>query len=283
MKVNKWIASILVLCMILVCLPAMPAYAVEASSGTCGENLTWELATDGTLTISGNGDMANYFGNAPWHDVRTEITAVVIEEGVTRIGEDAFFECSNLTSIMIPDSVVSIGDLAFSYCSSLTSVSIPEGVTSIGWLVFAYCSSLESITIPDSVTNIGWGAFACCTGLTKIVFEGDAPNIHSLAFTKVTATVYYPAGNDTWTEDVMQNFDGTLTWDVCELGDTNVDGTVNYLDAMLIAQYYVGDIDEGKLNEGVSDVNGDGTVNYLDAMLVAQFYVGDIDAFPAED
>ena len=65
------------------------------------------------------------------------------------------------------------------------------------------------------------------------------------------------------------------------LGDANSDGTVNYLDAMLVAQYYVGDITEADLNVHVADVNGDGAVNYLDAMLIAQYYVGDIDSFPA--
>ena len=66
------------------------------------------------------------------------------------------------------------------------------------------------------------------------------------------------------------------------MGDVNGDGKVNYLDAMLIAQYYVGDITAEDLDATVADVNGDGKINYLDAMLVAQYYVGDIDSFPAE-
>lgn len=71
--------------------------------------------------------------------------------------------------------------------------------------------------------------------------------------------------------------------DAILMGDVNGDGQVNYLDAMLIAQFYVGDIEEDELNLAAADVNGDGIVNYLDAMMVAQFYVGDIDSFPAED
>ncbi len=277
-RIHKWAALALVLCMILVWLPATPAHAVEALSGTCGDNLTWSLSSSGILTISGTGKMDNYFGNAPWHNVRASIVAVVIKDGVTSIGDDAFYDCASLSSITIPASVTSIGNLAFAYCGSLKSVTIPDGVTGIGLSVFAYCSSLKSITIPASVTYIGMGAFARCSGLTSIVFEGDAPTIHSMAFTKVTATVYYPAGNNTWTADVMKNYDGTLTWTTGQRGDTNMDGIINYLDAMLIAQFYVGDIEEDALNVAAADVNGDGKVDYLDAMLIAQFYVGDIDS-----
>ena len=68
--------------------------------------------------------------------------------------------------------------------------------------------------------------------------------------------------------------------DATLLGDANGDGTINYLDAMLIAQYYVGDIGAEDLALSAADVNGDGTVNYLDAMMIAQYYVGDIEEFP---
>ncbi len=70
--------------------------------------------------------------------------------------------------------------------------------------------------------------------------------------------------------------------DAVLLGDANDDGEINYLDAMLIAQYYVGDIADEDLNLSAADVNGDGEVNYLDAMMVAQYYVGDIDSFSQE-
>ena len=90
------------------------------SSGTCGENLTWTLSDDGVLTISGTGAMTNYYGYgdfALWYYTSSSIKSVVIEDGITRIGDFAFYECSSLTSVTIPNSVTSIGDYAFWYYS----------------------------------------------------------------------------------------------------------------------------------------------------------------------
>ncbi len=130
------------------------------AEGTCGENLTWALDSEGTLTISGTGDMENYYhDNMPWTSLRGDLKAAVIEKGVTSIGESAFYECKALTSVSIPEGVTGIGEDAFNYCKALTSVTIPEGVTSIGEEAFYLCESLVSVTIPDSVTNIEREAF----------------------------------------------------------------------------------------------------------------------------
>ena len=103
-------------------------------SGTCGDDLTWVLTQDGTLTISGTGEMGECpgIGAAPWYKNRENIVNAVVTSGVTSIGNAAFYGCSSLTSITIPEGVTSIGWGAFSGCSSLTSVRIPDGVTSIG-------------------------------------------------------------------------------------------------------------------------------------------------------
>lgn len=99
----------------------------------------------------------------------------MIAEGVTSIGEQAFYECTSLKSVTIPDSVTNIGADAFSHCTSLTSVTIPDSVTSIGYNAFDSCKSLTSVTIPNSVTSIGVDAFALCTSLTGIwVAEGNS-------------------------------------------------------------------------------------------------------------
>ena len=95
-------------------------------------------------------------------------TEVIIPDGVTSIGDSAFYNCSGLTSVTIPDSVTSIGKGAFSYCSGLTSMTIPDSVTSIGERAFYYCSGLTSVTIPDSVTSIGSYAFAGCSSLDDL-------------------------------------------------------------------------------------------------------------------
>ena len=108
----------------------------------------------------------NYF--APWYSQREKINKVVIENGVTNIGANAFYQCNNLNSITIPNSVTSIGDCAFLECLGLTSVTIPNSVTSIGGGAFYGCSGLTSVTIPNSVTSIGGGSFSGCSGLTSV-------------------------------------------------------------------------------------------------------------------
>ena len=160
-----------------------------AESGTCGDNLTWDL-TDGVLTISGEGEMTDwaYDAFAPWYSYRKEIANVTIGNGVTNIGDYAFYDCSYLlTNMTIPNSVTSIGKWAFSNCSSLTSVTIPNSVTSIGWEAFSGCSGLTSIVIPNSVTNFGDYAFAGCTGLTSPVYNAHLfakmPTSYSGAYT----------------------------------------------------------------------------------------------------
>ena len=121
------------------------------------DNLTWKLDADGTLTISGTGTMKDYNSSDNLSPVysNSKIKKVVIEKGVTSIGESAFENCSNLTSITIPGSVTSIENFAFCICTGLTSITIPDGVTNIGNSAFSFCRSLTSITIPDSVTSIG--------------------------------------------------------------------------------------------------------------------------------
>ncbi|MCD8311255.1 MAG: leucine-rich repeat domain-containing protein, partial [Firmicutes bacterium] len=135
-----------------------------ADSGTCGDdgdNLTWTLKNDGTLTISGSGKMKSDDGwnmdpamYAPWYSYCESITSVIIEDGVTSVGYMAFSDCANLESVAIPESVTSIDSFAFRNCTSLEGVTIPESVTVIGHYAFRDCTSLESIVIPDSVTTI---------------------------------------------------------------------------------------------------------------------------------
>ena len=165
------------------------ASAEETGAETWNEgNLTWTLTADGTMTISGSGAMKGYswYSGSPATQKKDNVKKVVIEDGVTSIGDFAFFYCSSLTSIEIPSGVTSIGKNAFQYCSSLTSIEIPESVISIGNNTFEHCSSLTNITIPGSVTSIGEGAFRNCIGLTSISIPKSVTSIGNFAFYNCT-------------------------------------------------------------------------------------------------
>ena len=153
------------------------------------DNLTWKLYEDGTLNISGTGAMKNYgYSNnrSPvfWN---TDVTSIVIEEGVTSIGNEAFHLCRNLISITIPKTLKSIGNNAFYDCTSLTSVTIPGNVESIGESAFYYCDNLTDVTLQDGVKSIGDAAFIWCNNLTNIVLPNSVTSIGYYAFKDCTS------------------------------------------------------------------------------------------------
>ena len=157
------------------------------ASGECGnngDNLTWVLTVDGTLTISGSGKMKDYSSSsvAPWYSNRTKILSAVVEPGVESVGNYAFYACLKLASVSLPGGVKSIGESAFQDCAKLTAVEIPEGVTSIGSDAFSGCSSLTSVTIPDSVTSIGGYTFYGCSSLASVTIPNGVTSIGGHTF-----------------------------------------------------------------------------------------------------
>lgn len=115
------------------------------------------------------------------------ITDLTIPDGVTSIGDFAFYYCTSLTSVAIPDSVTSIGDDAFAYCANLASITIPNSVTNIGERAFYYCKNLTNVTIPDSVTNIGDYAFRGCASLTSVIIGNCVKSIGEYTFNECTS------------------------------------------------------------------------------------------------
>lgn len=157
--------------------------AVVVVSGTCGDALTWKLDSKNTLTISGTGAMTDYTksGVAPWNEDYEEIGFVVIENGVTTIGEYAFENCTLLESVAIPDSVEKIGKYAFSDCSALKRISLPNSIAQIGDHAFR-ASGLEVVKIPEGVTLLGDGTFARCPNLQTVELPSTLQTIRENAF-----------------------------------------------------------------------------------------------------
>ena len=183
---KKIISLLLSLAMLLTITSGLnlTAYA-DVQTGKCGDNVTYSLDTStGVLTISGTGDMTDYSGydNRCPFDRNSNIKSVIIESGVTSIGDEAFYSCENLTSVTIPNGVTSIGNASFLGCRSLPSVTIPNSVTRICGNAFAYCRSLPSVTIPDGVTRIGYFAFNACTSLTSVTIPDSVTSIDIYAF-----------------------------------------------------------------------------------------------------
>lgn len=164
-------------------------------SGECGaegDNVTWTLYDDGELVISGNGAMKDYeykfySSTAPWYS--KNVTAVIIEEGITSIGNYSFYcnsygyGLTNIVNISIPSTVKIIGVSAF-HNSKLSQITISEGVATIGNNAFNNCDNITSIIIPDSITTIGDNAFADCDKLTTVTFGKNTSYIGDYAFWK---------------------------------------------------------------------------------------------------
>ncbi|MBQ4560928.1 MAG: leucine-rich repeat domain-containing protein [Clostridia bacterium] len=175
---------------VMMLLPLMSAFSLNAAtSGSCGASLNWTLSGS-TLTISGSGAMNNYsyFEKAPWYDSRASIKKVVIADGVTTVGNYAFYQCSALTDIDFPSSGLTyIGDEAIRECDSLVTLTLPEGLETIGLIAIAYNPKLESVYIPDSVSRIRNMAFAQCTALKEIDYPDSCTEVEGYIFSGCTA------------------------------------------------------------------------------------------------
>lgn len=172
------------------------AAAFSANAGTWGD-LTYSISSN-QVTITGcdryaEGDLVipntiegypvTFIGSRAFY-YRSDLTSVVIPDGVISIEATAFYSCSSLTNMVIPDSVNSIGANAFTTCRSLTNITIPDGVTIIERFTFEGCRSLSRVTIPASVTTIGESAFEACSSLSSITIPASVTTIEESAFAR---------------------------------------------------------------------------------------------------
>lgn len=185
-------------------------------SGTCGDNLTWDLDNNGNLIILGTGDMYDLAYDdesgsytLPWVEYRSMIRSIEIGSGVTRIGAWAF-EDTNITSLTIPGSVTAIGDYGVNGNRYLAELTLQPGLKSIGESAFSWSKRLTTLTIPNGVTTIGEEAFAHCwtplpksdsfTGLTTVTIPGSVTSIGKNAFTdnQQLTTVNFDGTQEQW-------------------------------------------------------------------------------------
>ena len=181
------------------------------TSGSCTLTLN-----NGTLTVSGNGGMADYPNlDQPWVNNKGDITSVVVESGVTSVRRNAFESFTNLTSVTLPEGLTAIGLYSFSNCSSLQSITIPSTVTSIGDGAFDGCSAMTSVTLPEGLTAIGGMAFGSCSSLTSITIPSTVTSIGDYAFMKSSdisdVNLYANPDNLTWGNTMMNFKSGKAT------------------------------------------------------------------------
>ncbi|MDE6087294.1 MAG: leucine-rich repeat protein, partial [Oscillospiraceae bacterium] len=254
-----------------------------ATSGTCGENLTWNFdESTGTLTISGTGAMTDWkYGESPWYNNKN-IKEIIIKDSVTTIGDRAFWDCFALESITIPESVETIGKMTFYGCTALESITIPKSVEIIGDMAFhgctalesvtipdsvkvikdgtfCYCSALESVKIPNSVTTIGDYAFGGCNVLTSITIENPDCDIYDSDYIISDDAIIYGYTNSTaqaYAETYHKNFISLGTAPEILIGDADKDGEFNILDVIVLQKWLLG---AGNLpNWKAVDFNQDG-------------------------
>ena len=188
-------------------------------TGSCGDNVTYSLDTEtGVLTISGTGKMKDYSGeDSPFYQ-NSNIKSVIIENGVTSIGNLAFSSCNSLIEVSLPSSIISLGVSAFSGCENLMSISIPANVADIQSIAFAGCKKLTSIevdsnnenyssingvlfdknitelvcypagkndasyTLPNTVKSFAYGSFYDCENLTSVIIPNGVTSIGGASF-----------------------------------------------------------------------------------------------------
>jgi len=138
-----------------------------AASGKLNGDMAWVLDGDtGTLTISGTGAIPSYrFSEPPWYSYRESVGAIVVSEGITEVGERAFYWCTNCTEVTLPDSLIAIREYGFNNLRALQYITLPPKLEILEFCAFSECTALQTITIPDSVHTVESSAFSNCTAL----------------------------------------------------------------------------------------------------------------------
>ncbi|MBE6926184.1 MAG: leucine-rich repeat domain-containing protein [Ruminococcaceae bacterium] len=206
MKKVRMLSMFFAVCLLVAVLVfLLPAKVQATASGTCGDNLTWVLDDNGTLSIFGTGPMYEdrYYGQ-PWSGLT--INKVVFSEGITTVAPYAFSGHIELKEVILPKTLERFDEFAFMDCTGLTEIIIPEGVTSIGHSAFFGCSKLTEVTIPDSVKTISTGAFTRCSNLESVTIGTGVERIDSSAFVPTNLKTVYISDMEAWCRIRFEDF-----------------------------------------------------------------------------
>ncbi len=304
MSVKKFVSAAMSLCIASTCLAggATSATAEDiVASGTHGDNITWTLDSEGTLTLTGEGDMPESLSSSggygpgtfhiewkegyepPWYDIREKITKIVVGENITSVGSQNFVDCDNLTEVVLPDGLKLIGFGTFLHCDSLTDINLPEGLETVCMQPFGCCISLTDITFPESVTMIEEGALVFTLNLKYVTIKNPDCEIYD---DSETISNYRNNGEGIY-EGVIYGEIGSTAQAYAEkygykfspigVGDINSDGSINAIDASLVLSEYssMAATQTSLLTSSqiaLANVNADSSVNAIDASLILGYY-----------
>lgn len=182
MKKRVW-SILLTLCMVFALLPAAASAANVLYSGTCGEHATYVVTDDGVMTISGTGTVTFYQADDQALEALAAAETIVIEEGVTEIGEHGFaVQAFKAECVVLPDSLTVIKNTAFSWCETLKEVVFGSGLIRICYDAFNHCTGLTELDFPDSLQDIQNAAFCECSGLQELYIPGSVRTVGIRAF-----------------------------------------------------------------------------------------------------
>lgn len=254
------------------------------TSGTCGDNLTWTLADDGTLTISGNGPMKDYDSEGhghrydrPWEKLCDKIKAVVLENGVTSTGDYAFADCKNLVTISMADTVTSVSFGSFYNCPSLEEVTIPENVTIIGYCSFSGCINLKKVTIPKAVKVIDTAAFGV-QNLKDVYYGGTVEEWKNIKVREGNdvlnnATIHCTDADITGkkpgtVEPASGVYGANITWTLDVDGMLNITGIGEMPGFQPTWQYRGYDIKKVRIEQGITNIRERAFANCVNLEMV---------------
>ena len=195
------------------------------TSGTLESgNISWTFTSAGMLTLEGTGAMDNFEPDAaPWSEQKQYVRYIYISDGITSVGDYAFYNLSNVRSVYLPDGLETIGVSAFEKCSEIKEFELPEGLLSIGDSAFRDCLKVKEFNIPASVEAIGLSAFANCDKLKEINVENGNVNYTSdegvLFDCAMEKLIAYPGHN--------QNKRYDVPYGVTEIGEYAFSGCCN--------------------------------------------------------